>query len=553
MSLRAGAVATLFLGIALLRESASFLVRGSQFAGGGGFIDFVDDSSAATASFTIDGPLRTDGGAGFIQFFDSATPDHATFFVNGSEASGTTGGILFFRFESSAANASIINIGPDATVDGGSGLTWFFENSNAGNASLYTLGGSLGGAPGGQIDFYDNTSAANASVNIESGTTFNAQGGIVSFSVNSTAANGTFTLGGVTTSAGFGGSLYFRDDSSADHATVTAQGATASSDALSGPTVIFLEQATAGEALFTCEGGRVSGGPGGVLVFAATSTAGQATLIAADGAVNNADGGAIFFYEDSTGDSARLELFGNGKLDLSIHSRTGMMIGSIEGDGNIFLGAAEFAVGNNDLSTSFSGPIQDGGLNGGMDGSLRKVGSGSLTLKGANSYSGGTVVQAGALVLAARRGSATGKGPVQVSGGTLAGTGTVRGNISVGNGVGSQVAPGNSAPGILTTQGTLTFMADGQYDCDIDLRKGSSDRFNAKGANLNGIISLVSVRSGQSIPGTVFTVISNTAAQPIVGTFANLPDGSVVTLAGNKLKASYEGGDGNDLTLTVIP
>jgi hypothetical protein len=35
--------------------------------------------------------------------------------------------------------------------------------------------------------------------------------------------------------------------------------------------------------------------------------------------------------------------------------------------------------------------------------------------------------------------------------------------------------------------------------------------------------------------------------------FAALPDGSTVTIGVNKLQVSYEGGDGNHLTLTVMP
>jgi fibronectin-binding autotransporter adhesin len=53
--------------------------------------------------------------------------------------------------------------------------------------------------------------------------------------------------------------------------------------------------------------------------------------------------------------------------------------------------------------------------------------------------------------------------------------------------------------------------------------------------------------------GTVFTAISNTAATPISGTFANLADGLTVTIGANKLQVIYAGGDGNDLTLTVMP
>ena len=53
--------------------------------------------------------------------------------------------------------------------------------------------------------------------------------------------------------------------------------------------------------------------------------------------------------------------------------------------------------------------------------------------------------------------------------------------------------------------------------------------------------------------GMVLTVISNTSANPISGDFSNLADGAIVNVNGNNFQASYEGGDGNDLTLTVVP
>jgi len=46
-------------------------------------------------------------------------------------------------------------------------------------------------------------------------------------------------------------------------------------------------------------------------------------------------------------------------------------------------------------------------------------------------------------------------------------------------------------------------------------------------------------------------VINNTAATPIAGTFSNLADGATVVVGNNTFQANYEGGDGNDLTLTV--
>ena len=48
-------------------------------------------------------------------------------------------------------------------------------------------------------------------------------------------------------------------------------------------------------------------------------------------------------------------------------------------------------------------------------------------------------------------------------------------------------------------------------------------------------------------------MISNTAATPISGTFANLADGSTFTAGRNSFQVNYEGGGGNDLTLSVVP
>ena len=53
--------------------------------------------------------------------------------------------------------------------------------------------------------------------------------------------------------------------------------------------------------------------------------------------------------------------------------------------------------------------------------------------------------------------------------------------------------------------------------------------------------------------GSVFSAINNTSASAIAGTFANLPDGSTFAAGRNNYQVSYEGGDGNDLTLTVVP
>lgn len=193
-----------------------------------------------------------------------------------------------------------------------------------------------------------------------------------------------------------------------------------------GPDVIFQNATTAGDGIFMNEGGLVSGGSGGRTDFASTSSAESATLIAEDGLVNDAEGGTILFYEQASGGTARIALFGNGALDISLHLDPGLTTGSAEGSGSIFLGAEELAVGTNNLSTLFSGVIQDGGLNGGAHGSLRKIGTGTITLSGANLYTGGTTINLGTLLVISKTGSGTGSGPVQISGGILGGTGRIR-------------------------------------------------------------------------------------------------------------------------------
>jgi hypothetical protein len=70
----------------------------------------------------------------------------------------------------------------------------------------------------------------------------------------------------------------------------------------------------------------------------------------------------------------------------------------------------------------------------------------------------------------------------------------------------------------------------------------------------NGAFFFFLVRGHAALTtGTIFTIIENTAATPIAGAFSNLPDGSLITANGNTFQASYEGGTGNDLTLTVVP
>jgi hypothetical protein len=69
--------------------------------------------------------------------------------------------------------------------------------------------------------------------------------------------------------------------------------------------------------------------------------------------------------------------------------------------------------------------------------------------------------------------------------------------------------------------------------------------------SLSGGLSVTAPSSPLPL-GTVFTVIDKTSAGAVSGTFAGLPEGAEIRSGNHDLRVSYAGGDGNDVTLTVV-
>ena len=257
----------------------------------------------------------------------------------------------------------------------------------------------------------------------------------------------------------------------------------------------------------------------------------------------------------SDGGTAHVELYGDGTLDITEHDAPGLTIGSLSGDGIVSLSGNNLTVGNGNFDSKFDGAINGVIREGG--GSLTKIGTGTLRLTQGNSYFAGTTIKAGYLVAHNRTGSATGTGAVQVLGGTLAGDGIIAGAVVVGGSSHkAALSAGTSLrrPGVLTIQGLVTFNASANYKCGLRSDALVGAEVVAGGVSINGAsFSLVDSGTATLAPGTVFTVISNTSASPTSGTFTNLPDGGTIVVGSNTFQADYEGGDGNDLTLSVVP
>lgn len=198
------------------------------------------------------------------------------------------------------------------------------------------------------------------------------------------------------------------------------------------------------------------------------------------------------------------------------------------GNGTLYVGAA-------DGSGMFSGTITQAV---GWVVGFTKIGSGTQTLSGTNSYQGITTVSGGALIV---NGLNNGTGIVSVlSGATLAGTGIVAGAISVASG-------GVCAPGIpvswsgLGRFSTTNINFSSNSTFRVRITKARNDRLSAGyGVVSLGNAALDIVTTNEYIPGGTEYVVMDAAS--ITGTFAGCPNGTASGAGVTKFAVWYVGG-----------
>ncbi len=181
----------------------------------------------------------------------------------------------------------------------------------------------------------------------------------------------------------------------------------------------------------------------------------------------------------------------------------------------ITTGAGSGNSGRIDLSGGATRTINVGNGSSGVDlsiavpisnGALGKAGTGTLLLGAASSYSGGTTISAGRLLVSNTSGSGTGSGNVTVNGGVLGGTGTIAGTVTVsGDGT---LSPGASL-GTLTLNSAPVLLGTNLMEIDRNGGSPLADKLVLTSGTLNYGGTLVVTNVGAALlGGETFTLFN---------------------------------------------
>jgi autotransporter-associated beta strand protein len=199
-------------------------------------------------------------------------------------------------------------------------------------------------------------------------------------------------------------------------------------------------------------------------------------------------------------------------------------IGDLSGAPESVLGAGgegtttiTWRIGSGNSNSTFNGQINEAQFkNSGAKTSIIKTGTGTWTLTNANTYSGGTLVEGGMLLVKNTSGSGTGTGQVKVGNtATLSGTNSIAGPVIIESG--GAISVNTSNIGIFTVGNDLT-LKSGSYCCiDLNPLTKTSDKLSVSGKmRLGGILYLTNASSGYYSAGDSFRIFETSACS---GTF----------------------------------
>jgi fibronectin-binding autotransporter adhesin len=452
---------------------------GGGGGGGNGGTNGLTSAGAITISAPATGGVGGNGGD---------TPNITS--TGGGGGGGGAGGIGFLGTGSAAVvNTSIVTAGSGGAGGGGG-------NATGGQASFGGYGGN-GGDGGVGVSLTGAAATLNNAGTIQAGNGGAGGGG----GINSGASGGNNVPGGTGGNGGNGGiGVSFATSGWSLTNSGTIQGGNGAAGGAGG--------AGQGGGL---NGANGVGGVGGAGVSGSGLTIINSGLIAGGVAADGTQANAITF----TGGSNTLTLQPGWALT-----------GTIGVTGSVTF----------DQSTAVTLPNVVTGT-----GSVIQDGSGTLTLTGANTYSGPTTVAAGTLVV---DGSVANSAVTVQSGAVLGGMGTIGSLAAL---TGSTVAPGVVTPfTTLNVVGNASFAAGSTFLVNINAA-GQSDKLLVGGtATLSGGTVEVLAGSGTYTPATHLTLL--TASGGVSGTFAELVTSSNLSQAFAFLSPSLSY-DANDVFL----
>jgi hypothetical protein len=135
----------------------------------------------------------------------------------------------------------------------------------------------------------------------------------------------------------------------------------------------------------------------------------------------------------------------------------------------------------------------------------------------------------------------------------LRGTPTINGTLTTSV-AGAEISPGFS-PGIMNS-GSLTMASGSTLNIELAGTAAGSgyDQMNVTGTvNLGGATLNLSILSPFApANGNQFVIVKNDGTDSVTGTFNGLAQNAVFFVGANAFQISYNGGDGNDVVLTVV-
>jgi autotransporter-associated beta strand protein len=286
-------------------------------------------------------------------------------------------------------------------------------------------------------------------------------------------------------------------------------------------------------------------GPGTIVMATSSNYLGTSSIdggtvrMGSPTALGSATSANVTFGASSSG---KLQIFGNNVTLIGLNTNATPGTAVLENGG----AAANTLTLNNASANTFAGTLQDG--SGGGTLALTKASAGMLTLTQANTYSGGTMLNGGKLVVNNSGGSATGTGNVAVNATTtIAGGGSVSGVVTVASN--GHVSPGSGGVGMLTAGG-LTLNSGSQLDFDIT-DMSTLDQIvvsNNGGLTINGGQLNINGGTAAFTANGVYNLIGYSGAIGGTGVTALGVNPNNETLATN----SYTfGTDGSFVTLTI--